>query len=142
MLSKVPVTNDFWLVNELQCAREVSLPGRCLFDSFPRSGSILQSLFFFFFVALMAFRPMCSGFSCKSNQVLIVASSRTASQWFVNNRTGFLTSHIPVFLFLPSEVGGGGIPNPVSNYYLRATDRVLFTGGEALLLTDAVLQGY
>lgn len=85
----------------------------------------------------MAFHPMCSGFSCNSNQVLIVASSRTATQWFVNNRTGFLTSHIPVFLFLPSR---GGIPNPASNYYLRATDRVSFTGSEALPLT--VLQGY
>lgn len=84
---------------------------------------------------------MCSGFSRNSNQVLIVASSRTASQWFVNNRTGFLTSHIPVFLFLPSE-GGGEIPNPVSNYHLRATDGVSFTGSEALPLTDAVLQGY
>lgn len=47
----------------------------------------------------------------------------------------------PFFFFFRAR-GAGGIPNPVSNYYLRATDGVSFTGSEALPLTDAVLQGY
>lgn len=42
--------------------------------------------------------------SCNANQVLTVASSWTQGQWFVTNRTGFLTLYI-ISLFLRSERG-------------------------------------